>query len=122
MPKHAACLDHGTCDEASADVIRASLDKNKAKERLGEDVKDGVADGFGLRADGAGAFSKDPDDRVEEPGDDGDGDDLIVLSLEVVGVVELFTELPDEIHDGEEAEHGEAEENPLVVATPLYST
>ena len=113
----AACLNHGAWEKTVADEIGASLDENEAEQGLGEDVKDGVADGFGLRADGAGAFSKDPDDRVEEPGADGDGNGLIILTLEVGTIVELLTELPDEVHDGEKAEHGEAEESPLVVAT-----
>merc|ERR1711865_96514 len=77
---------------------------------LGDDVKNGAADGLGVGADSAGAFGHDPDDGVEEPRDDGDvhdaREDLLVLR------VNLVLHLAEEDEDGDEDEDGEAEEGP----------
>jgi len=83
--------------------------------RLGNDIKHSVADGLGVGAQSTSAFSKDPDDGVEEPGDDSD----VHESFEGLQVLQ-FDSLPEsaeEPEDGDEAKHGEAEEDPLFATT-----
>jgi len=79
--------------------------------RLGNDVKHSVANCLGVGAQGAGAFGKDPDDGVEEPGEDGD----VHESFEGLFVLHFdsFPKRAEEPQDGDEAKHGEAEEDPF---------
>jgi len=81
---------------------------------LGDDVEDGVEDGFGVGRDGGGTFGKDPHDGVEEPGDNNEVDGL--LQNLVAHVVELSVESAQLEKDGDEAKHGESEEDPLFAA------
>jgi len=84
---------------------------DETEGRLGNDVKHGVADGLGVGAQGTSAFGKDPDDGVEEPGDDSD----VHESFEGLFVLHLdrFSKSAEEPQDGDEAKHGEAEEDPF---------
>jgi len=46
---------------------------DEGEETLGDNVKHGVADGFGVAADRSSAFGKDPNNGVEEPTDNREG-------------------------------------------------
>merc|ERR1719258_327216 len=122
-------------------ISTAGGDKDEAEASLGDDVKNGVEDGFAVGGDGAGAFSKDPDDGVEGPRGDGEAHDVVVghdevdvgkeradtgvgaedrsnVAFAVVHVVVNSTvlALAKVVDDGDEGEDGEAEEDPLVAA------
>jgi hypothetical protein len=98
-------------------VDGAGVKDEQAEEALGNDVENGVENGLAVYGEGGGSLGKDPDDGVEEPGEDGEvGDVGVVPEEEHVVEAEVDgsgLELADEVEDGDKAEHGEGEEEPL---------
>jgi len=98
-------------------VDGAGVKDEQAEEALGNDVENGVENGLAVYGEDGGSLGKDPDDGVEEPGEDGEVGDVGVVPEEE-DVVEAEVngsglELADEVEDGNEAEHREGEEEPL---------
>jgi len=98
-------------------VDGAGVEDEQTEEALGNDVKDSVEDGLAVYGQSVGAFGEDPDDGVEEPGEDGEvGDVGVVPEEEDVVEAEVSgsgLELANEVEDGDEAEHGKGEKEPL---------
>merc|ERR1719247_533392 len=117
-------LEHFDVNVAFAEVV----DDDEAEHGLGNDVERGVADGLSIGGHLAGAFSEDPDDGVEEPGDHGDVHGSAVaaqaavtehakIAVDVVTVLqELRTAVPlaKGGEDGDETKNRKAEEDPLL--------
>lgn len=129
----AGCLQDGAGSSRSrtSSEVPVREDKNPAEDGLGDDVEHGVGDVLAFDADGTGALGEDPDDRVDHPRDDSDVHGTAVGALarawscrsaEVDADVAEFEgfaiagQAAEEVDDGDEAEHGEAEESPLVAA------
>jgi len=98
-------------------VDGTGVEDKQTEETLGDYVEDGVENSLAIYGEGVGAFGKDPDDRVEEPGEYGEvGDVGVVPEEEHVVEAEVYgsgLELANEVEDGDEAKHGEGEEEPL---------
>jgi len=112
---------------------------NKAKPSLGDHVKHSVEDGFTVGGNGTSAFGEDPDDGVEGPSEDSESNDVIEATQEpnvggngtgdvtpgesrhnvACGIVDVVVDdmvlaVAEVVDDGEEVEHGEGEEDPLI--------
>merc|ERR1711937_238783 len=124
--------------EPGVGVFPGSVDDEPAEDTLRDEVENGVGDSLASDAKLVGALSKDPDDGVEEPSENGEvGDNVVVVekpdvwqvggvrapdagqeqasSAVVHTVVDgCVAETADVVKDGDEGENGEAVEDPLL--------
>jgi len=89
-----------------------------------------LGSGVAARAGRAVDSGKDPDDGVANPGDESKTDNVakefqdgtrIAAAAASSATKLFFGDFSEEVHDGEEGEHGEAEESPLFVASDEFA-
>ena len=103
------------------------LDRSRAKSAT---VSLGSPGGVAARAGGAVDSGEDPDDRVADPGDEGKIDNVAkefqdrtrsAATAASSASGSFSSDFGEEVHDGEEGKHGEAEESPLFVASDEFA-
>merc|ERR1712216_399225 len=97
---------------------RRARHEDQAEDGLGDDVQDTVDEHLESYGEVAEALSKDPDDRVAEPGDDSDTGDLGVdgTGLAALGLGRLGPGLAQREDDVQEPAHAEEPPHPLDIA------